>query len=92
MAQSLLREIEGHRQELEQPSPKFCMVRDLLRFCQDNDERLVIFSENLATLDALAHMLQVTSPAGWYTHHILLSEQQSVLCARVDPDKHFRPR
>ena len=60
VAQSLLAEVEAHRQELQQWSTKFRMVHQLVKFCGEANEKLVIFSENLTTLDSLQRMLQVS--------------------------------
>ena len=40
-------------------SPKFMVVHCLLRFCQARGEKLVIFSENIASLSTLEGLLQV---------------------------------
>ena len=61
MARELLASVEGHTTTLlQQLSPKFHIVRQLVQYCQKAGEKLVIFSENHATLASLENMLQVT--------------------------------
>ena len=59
MAKNMLVTVEQHRNELQNWSPKFCMVRQLVQYCKEVDEKLVIFSENHFTLDSLEQLLQV---------------------------------
>ncbi|KAK9804987.1 hypothetical protein WJX73_008355 [Symbiochloris irregularis] len=59
LAPSLLERIAECKEQLRtDPSPKFQFVRRLLHYCAAHNEKLVIFSENLASLDKLDGMLQ----------------------------------
>ena len=59
IARNLLAAAREHQAQLQSRSPKFCVIQRLLQYCKDANEKLVIFSENLATLDSVEVMLQV---------------------------------
>lgn len=82
VAQAVLQQVDGCLQELQQLSPKFLIVRQLVRYCDSLGEKLVIFSENINTLDALQEMLQVVQPCvpGWPCCFPLASHKLSRLC------------